>query len=179
MNSGEAGAVLTPRLNTDTEYGCGLATAVTVLAVDVHVTNAELSSFQEVEDAPWLSDTKRELAGLLDKHGCDNWDGDGADALADVTVAVATEAADDLPSDIPRPDVSVTPSGEIDLTWFVADGSVSLSIAPDGSDIVLTAMLGGGTEYSGSEPWRGSIPKTMKCCLAEITNGIDADIAPK
>ncbi len=179
MNSGKAGAVLTSRLNTDTEYEGWSAKGVTTFSVDVHETDSELSSFQEMVDAPWLSDTRREIAGLLDKHGCDNWDGDGADSLTDVTVTVATKAVDDLPSDIPRPDVSVTPSGEIDLTWFVADGSVSLSIAPDGSDIVLTAMLGGGTEYSGSEPWRGSIPKTMKCCLADLASMKAADIAPK
>jgi hypothetical protein len=179
MNSGIAGAVLNPQLKTDPEYGCRQARAVNSFAVDVHVTDAELSSFHEVENAPWLSDTKREIAELLDEHGCDNWDEDGADALSGVTVAVATQAADDLPADIPRPDVSVTPSGEIDLTWFVADGSVSLSIAPDGSDIVLTAMLGGGTEYSGSEQWRGSIPKTMKCCIGDLANRMAADKASK
>ena len=179
MNSGRAGTVLNPQLNTDPNYGCWQADAVTSFAVDVHVTDAELSSFHEVETAPWISDMKRNIADLLHEHGSHNWDGDGADALSGVTIAVATRAADDLPSGIPRPDVSVTPSGEIDLTWFVADGSVSLSIAPDGSDVVLTAMLGDGTEYSGCEQWCGSIPKTMKCCIEDLVNRKAADIVPK
>jgi hypothetical protein len=179
MNSGIAGAVLNPQWKTDPEYDCWPKTTVTSFSVDVHVTDEELSPFREVESAPWLSDTKREIAELLDEHGCDNWDGDGAEALSDRTVAVATRATDDLPPDIPRPDVSVTASGEIDLTWFVVDGSVSLSIAPDGSDIVLTGMVGDGTEYSGCEPWCGSIPRAMKCCIEDLANRMTADKPPK
>ena len=179
MNSGIAGAVLSPRWKTDPGNECWPKTDGTSFSVDVHETAGELSPFHEVESAPWLPDTKQEIAELLDEHGCDNWDGDGADALGATTVAVATQVTDDLPPDIPRPDVSVTASGEIDLTWFVVDGSVALSVAPDGSDIVLTGMVGDGTEYSGCEPWRGSIPRAMKCCIEDLANRMAADHAPK
>ena len=93
---------------------------------------------------------------------------DGAKAPSAATVAAASAVADDLPLGIPMPDICETPKGDIDLTWFVSGGTVSLSIGPDGSDIVLTATLDDGREYSGSEPWSGNIPATMKCCLSDL-----------
>ncbi len=99
------------------------------------------------------------------QHGDDDSD---AEAPSAATVAAASAVADDLPSGIPRPDICETPNGDIDLTWFVSGGTVSLSIGPDGSDIVLTATLDDGREYSGSEPWSGNIPATMKRCLSDL-----------
>ena len=93
---------------------------------------------------------------------------DGAEAPSAATVAAASAVADDLPLGIPMPDICETPRGDIDLTWFVSGGTVSLSIGPDGSDIVLTATLDDGREYSGCEPWSGNIPATMKCCLSDL-----------
>lgn len=110
-------------------------------------------------------DVEREMERLAVQHG----DGiDGAEAPSAATVAAATTLADDLPLGIPMPDICATPKGEIDLTWFVSGGTVSLSIGPDGSDIVLTATLDDGREYSGCEPWKGTLPATMKCCLIDL-----------
>lgn len=111
-------------------------------------------------------DVKREIERLSVQQREDG--NDGVEAPSAATVAVATALADDLPMGIPRPDICVTPKGEIDLTWFVSSGTVSLSIGPDGSDIVLTATLDDGREYSGCEPWSGNIPATMKCCLSDL-----------
>lgn len=116
----------------------------------------------------WLRDVKQEIEALAADHDDDDRAGDDAGALGSATVAAATALVNDLPSDLPRPDVCATPKGEIDLTWFVRGGIVSLSIGPDGNDIVLTATLDDGKEYSGYEPWRGNIPATMECCLRDI-----------
>lgn len=101
-------------------------------------------------------------------HGDVDRADDDAGPLGSATVSAAAALVIDLPSDLPTPDVCATPKGEIDLTWFVPGGTVSLSIGPDGRDIVLTATLDDGREYSGREPWRGNIPATMKCCLRDI-----------
>ena len=117
----------------------------------------------------WLREVKREIRALAVDEGDIDRSGDGADVPPGAAaVAAAASLTDDLPLGIPRPDVCATPKGEIDLTWFVAGGTVSLSIGPDGNDVVLTAMLDDGREYSGCEPWSGRIPETMKCCLRDL-----------
>ena len=112
----------------------------------------------------WLRHVKQEIEALaVDREG------DGADAPPSAaTVAAAAALTDDLPLGIPRPDVCATPKGEVDLTWFVPGGTVSLSMAPEGNDIVLTAVLDDGREYSDCEPWKGRIPETMKGCLRDL-----------
>lgn len=116
----------------------------------------------------WSRDVKQEIEALAADHGDVDRAGDDAGTPGSASMAAATALVNDLPSDLPRPDVCATPKGEIDLTWFVSGGTVSLSIGPDGSDVVLTATLDDGREYSGYEPWRGDIPATMKCCLRDI-----------
>ena len=115
----------------------------------------------------WQRYVKREIEDLTVDHG--DLDRVGADAPPSAaTVTAAAALTDDLPLGIPRPDVCATPKGEVDLTWFVPGGTVSLSVGPDGNDVVLTAMLDDGREYSGCEPWSGRIPETMKCCLRAL-----------
>ena len=101
-------------------------------------------------------------------HGDVDRGGDNADTRHRAATVAAATALNDLPLGIPKPDVCATPKGEIDLTWFVAGGTVSLSMAPDGNDIVLTAVLDDGREYSGCEPWKGRIPETMRGCLRDL-----------
>lgn len=146
--------------SADTNFETPWVTSNDVVLRDFHVLHDRGDE--------WLRDVKQEIEALAADHDDDDRAGDDAGALGSATVAAATALVNDLPSDLPRPDVCATPKGEIDLTWFVRGGTVSLSIGPDGNDIVLTATLDDGREYSGYEPWRGNIPATMECCLRDI-----------
>jgi hypothetical protein len=115
-----------------------------------------------------VSDIDAAIESLLDDHSNPNWDGEGADGLRSETVSVARAVAKGLPYISGPDDVCATPKGEVDISWFLTEGSIGLSIGPMGRDLVLTALLEGGREYSMCEPWQGSVPQTMKCCLSEL-----------
>ena len=116
----------------------------------------------------WVNDIDAAIESLLDDHSNPDWDGEGADGLRSETVSVARAVAKGLPYISGPDDVCATPKGEVDISWFLTEGSIGLSIGPMGRDLVLTALLEGGREYSMCEPWQGSVPQTMKCCLSEL-----------
>ena len=53
---------------------------------------------------------KREVRSLLEEAGTEDWDGEGALALAPETVDIAQKLIDEFPPHIGKPDVAATPT---------------------------------------------------------------------
>ena len=98
---------------------------------------------------------KREVRGLLEEAGTENWDGEGALALASETVDIAQKLIDEFPPHIGRPDVAATPHGEVDFDWVI-NRNVMLTISVGPSKEIVFAALFHGVRLNGCEPWKGT-----------------------
>ena len=110
---------------------------------------------------------KEEVSSLVDDAGEENWDGEGALALAPETVDIARRMIDGFPVDTGRPDVSATPHGEVDFDWIIdRNRMLTLSVGPSGS--IAFSGLFGDARVNGREPWKGRLPQRVHCCLQRL-----------
>ncbi len=110
---------------------------------------------------------KQEVYALLKHAGAENWDGEGALALAPGTVDIAQQLIDGFPGYIARPDVAATPHGEVDFDWVIAqDVMVTVSVGPSG-EIAFSGMFRG-ARLNGSESWTGKLPQFVRCCFERL-----------
>ena len=110
---------------------------------------------------------KQEIYGLIEEAGTENWDGEGALALAPETVAVAQKLIDHFPSYVARPDVAATPHGEVDFDWIVSqDVMLTISVCPSGE--IAFAGLFRDARLNGREPWTGALPQFVSCCFERL-----------
>lgn len=110
---------------------------------------------------------KRDVLALAAETSEEGWDDEGALALSSETVAIASDLADLIPLNAPKPDVDATPHGEIDFDWTIEPGlGVTISVGPEG-DIAFAGTFRG-AELSGKEPWTGALPGFVECCLDRL-----------
>ncbi len=116
----------------------------------------------------WTSDSlKQEAAAVARLGSSEDADVAGARPLAPITTRIATELAESLPTDVPKPDVDATAHGEIDFDWTIERGcGLTISVGPDGD--VAFAGIFHGAKISGQEPWRGALPGFVECCLERL-----------
>ena len=110
---------------------------------------------------------KREVHGLLKDAGTEDWDGEGALALAPETVDIAQKLIDEFPPLVGRPDVNATPHGEVDFDWVI-DRNVMLTISVGPSRKIAFAGLFQGARLNGCEPWEGTLPQFVNCCFERL-----------
>ena len=110
---------------------------------------------------------KREVHGLLENAGIEDWDDEGVLALAPETVAVAQKLVDEFPPHVSRPDVNATPHGEVDFDWVI-DRDVMLTVSVGPSKEIAFAGLSHGAQLNGCEPWEGMLPQFVNSCFERL-----------
>ncbi len=110
---------------------------------------------------------KREVHSLLEDAGTEDWDGEGALALAPETVDLAQKLIDEFPPHIDRPDVNATPHGEVDFDWVI-DRNVMLTVSVGPSKEIAFAGLFQGTRLNGCETWNGTLPQFVNYCFDRL-----------
>ena len=105
---------------------------------------------------------RRMLDEIPESAGADDWDGEGARAVAPRTVEIAKSVLAELPAYVLAPefdpDVWATPRGEVDFDWAApCDAMFTISVGPT-DRIVFVCTLGDGERVSGSSPWNGDLP---------------------
>ena len=110
---------------------------------------------------------KREVRSLLEEAGTEDWDGEGALALAPETVDIAQKLIDEFPPHIGKPDVAATPHGEVDFDWVI-NRNVMLTISVGPSKEIAFAALFNDARWNGCEPWKGTLSKFVNCCFERL-----------
>ena len=105
---------------------------------------------------------RRMLDEIPESAGADDWDGEGARAVAPRTVEIAKSVLAELPAYVLAPeldpDVSATPQGEVDFDWVTPDNAMlTVGVGPDG-DIAFAGAFADGEQVRGRAPWNGAIP---------------------
>ena len=83
---------------------------------------------------------KEDLKSVLIECSQNNWDGYDSIPISDNAILRAWNYADNLPKEIPIPEVTPEPDGELALEWYGKDGSV-FSISFGENDIISYAGL--------------------------------------
>ena len=110
---------------------------------------------------------KQEVYALLNHADTENWDGEGARPLNRATVAIAQKFVDKLPRYIIRPEIAVTPHGEVDFDWAIAQNlMLTISICPSGE--IAFAGLFHDARLNGRERWTGILPQFVNCCFERL-----------
>lgn len=115
---------------------------------------------------------KREVHSLLEDAGTEDWDGEGALALALETVDIAQKLIDEFPPHIGRPDIAATPHGEVDFDWVI-DRDVMLTVSVGPSKKIAFAGLFHGARLNGCEPWEGLLPQFVNSCFERLREARD------
>ena len=110
---------------------------------------------------------KREVHSLLEEAGTEDWDGEGALALAPKTVDIAQKLIDEFPPLVGKPDVNATPHGEVDFDWVIAR-NVMLTISVSPSKEIAVAGLFHGARLNGCELWEGTLPQFVNYCFERL-----------
>ena len=77
----------------------------------------------------------------LKDAGTEDWDGEGALALAPETADLAQKLIDEFPPHVSRPDVNATPHGEVDFDWVIdRDVMLTVSVGPSKEDCICRVV---------------------------------------
>lgn len=101
-----------------------------------------------------------ELSRIASETSRSGWDGYGAAAVASEVLARSKKFIEELPDDIPLPDLSAEPDGEIGMEWFV-DERHRFSVSVGSRSKVAFAGISGSAEWYGAEEFTGPIPHTL------------------
>ena len=110
---------------------------------------------------------KQAIQDLLDEAGDEDWDGEGALPLRQETVDAAIRFVDLVPGDIPDPDVTATPQGEVDFDWTI-NRQLMLTVSIGADHEITFAGLFDGARLNGQEPWTGTMPGFVTCCFERL-----------
>ena len=96
-----------------------------------------------------------------------NWDGDGAEAISTETHEVARRLLESLPSDMPLPNISAEPDGQLNFEWYQAPRRLlSVSIRADGT--LYWAALIGSEDPRGSCQFVDQFPQTLLYWIGQV-----------
>ena len=121
---------------------------------------------------PHLESLKQEVYALLEKHGTEDWDGEGALPLSTGTVDLAQRLVDGFPQYLGKPDISASPQGEVDFDWATPDMQMlTVSVCP--SNEVAFAALFNDTLLSGTAQWNDNIPRFVQSCFERLHESLE------
>jgi len=89
-----------------------------------------------------------------------NWDGHGAEPVAEETYQFAAQFLKALPLGAPNPGLGAEADGHLTMEWYRSPHrTLSASISPEG-ELHYAALIGGSKAY-GTEPFFGEIPEAI------------------
>jgi hypothetical protein len=106
---------------------------------------------------------------MMNEVSVENWDGNGARAVAAATWRLAERLLGQIPDSITRPEIGAGPSGEIILYWWGPPTiSASIELWPDGR-LVYAGLFGRSRVAHGSEEIADELPPTIELALRRVT----------
>ncbi len=123
--------------------------------------------FDQTRESLWRSvsfgglreECRNRLFDLWAEAASAGWDGYDAQPVPAAALSKALAFIDALPSDVPLPEISADPDGEISFDWCGRKRHFSISIGEN--NVMSYAGLFGSDRAKGSERFDGSIPRTL------------------
>lgn len=105
------------------------------------------------------------------KQNCtrNNWDNAGSAKVESQTVKYAQELIERMPNNLPLPEISPDPDGNINLEWY-ADKDFVFEISVDRNKNLYYAGRLPGQKISGREEFMGTFPEIVERHLRQFIN---------
>jgi hypothetical protein len=124
--------------------------------------------FDQTRESLWRSvsfgavreECRNRLFDMWAEAGSPGWDGYDAQPVQAAALSKALSFIDALPSDIPAPEISADPDGEVSFDWC-GDRKRHFSISIGENNVMSYAGLFGSDRAKGSERFDGSIPRVL------------------
>jgi hypothetical protein len=97
----------------------------------------------------------------------EGWDGYGATAVYEDTVAQALAFFRSLPTSLPAPDIAASPDGEISFNWSNGPAHI-VSVAVTAAGMINYAALAGSSRNFGSEVLSDELPKSVALAIQKV-----------
>lgn len=142
---------------------------------------AEALSYEAVKIEAEFTDfvsSRRSIHGLLDGlikiyASCliDNWDGYGAKAVSLLAINKALGFSTRLSPEIPSPEYSAEPDGEVAVEWYGPDGAtLSVSIG-EGDKVSYSALFSDGSYAHGKESYERCNIEMLESLALRVLEG--------
>jgi hypothetical protein len=105
-------------------------------------------------------ESRNQLIDAFSHAASDGWDGYGARRVDRDTINNGFVFIESLPSNIPMPEVSVEPDGELSFDW-ICSARRQFSISLGRLNVMSYAGLFGSDKVAGSERFQGTMPRTL------------------
>src|SRR6266446_1721199 len=102
-------------------------------------------------------DAENQLMRVYCESSQPNWDGYEGLPVGEETFVNAKEFLDVFPANLPMPEISADPDGEVSFEWYAAPRKV-FSISIGSGNVLIFAGLFGRSKVQGSEIFTGRIP---------------------
>lgn len=112
-------------------------------------------------------DTGFQLVDVFCQSSKPNWDGYDALPVSQETFVNAKTFLDAFPANLPMPELSVDPDGEISFEWYATPRKV-FSISIGAGNVLTYAGLFGTSKVQGTENFNGQIPPTLFEHIARV-----------
>lgn len=139
-----------PRRFQSTRGAGSVGNLITDKAIEIF---EKLNSSTTAQDRPSI--VLDALLKLMEECATNNWDGYGAPAITSTTLDKTREFTESLSPEIPTPDFSPEPDGEIAVEWYGKNGaSISISVG-DSDTINYAAIFPDQYKVNGTESFHG------------------------
>ena len=90
-----------------------------------------------------------------------NWDSEGADPINEQTFQEALALLDELPSDLPLPEIIPEPTGNVAFEWYKGKRNVYVISVGGKSSIEYAGLFGSYTKTYGAEYFSDELPELI------------------
>ncbi|MDP2646570.1 MAG: hypothetical protein Q8P24_16645 [Desulfobacterales bacterium] len=124
-------------------------------------TDVECISYELRGLVDWVDDAIEELDEIYKEFSEEDWDGYGAVALSPEAYYEARKFLINVPTFLPKPEITAEPDGGIGLEWY-KDRGYSYIVSVNGNKTISYAgLFGFESETHGKESFFGPLPKIV------------------
>lgn len=122
---------------------------------------------QKLPPSTILVDARRTILELFHENNYKGWDGYDASPVMRASVEQAIRLVELLPSDLPLPEITADPEGEITLEWYANGNSYTISCGVK-DKISYAAIFKDGSEHHGKEPYAAQLTTTTLTFIKKV-----------
>lgn len=109
----------------------------------------------------WVDDAIEELNEVYNEVSEEGWDGYGAAAISYEAYIEVSKILMDIPTFLPKPEITAEPDGGIGLEWYKDKGYAYILSVNGKKTISYAGLFGPGIETHGKESFSGFLPKAI------------------
>lgn len=153
-------------LTNDVSFNPPVSDSAREVARDLHEISQSFDRTISLRPPNWgVKDT---LLDLMNETQAGGWDGGDAEPVRVETIAQAWAFVQALPPNLPVPEISAEPDGDVALDWIQdRERLISVSVRHNG-EIHYAGIFGGGRKVHGADVFGGEVPAVVLSAIEQV-----------